>query len=37
MKIIKRSGQETTFDEEKIINAVRKANKEVNELSLIHI
>lgn len=35
MKIIKRSGQETTFDEEKIINAVRKANKEVNEVSRI--
>ncbi len=35
MKIIKRSGQETAFDEEKIINAVRKANKEVNEVSRI--
>ncbi|HIR22276.1 MAG TPA: anaerobic ribonucleoside-triphosphate reductase, partial [Candidatus Scatosoma pullicola] len=35
MKIIKRSGQEAVFDEEKIINAVRKANKEVNEVSRI--
>ncbi len=35
MKIIKRSGQEAVFDEEKIINAVRKANKEVNEISRI--
>ncbi len=35
MKIIKRSGQETTFDEEKIVNAVKKANKEVNEVSRI--
>ena len=35
MKIIKRSGQEAIFDEEKIVNAVRKANKEVNEVSRI--
>lgn len=35
MKIIKRSGQETSFDEEKIVNAVKKANKEVNEVSRI--
>ncbi len=35
MKIIKRSGQEATFDEEKIVCAVRKANKEVNEVSRI--
>lgn len=35
MKIIKRSGQEMTFDIEKIINAVRKANKEVSELAQI--
>ena len=35
MKIIKRSGQEAVFDEEKIVNAVRKANKEVNEISRI--
>lgn len=35
MKIIKRSGQETMFDEEKIVNAVKKANKEVNEVSRI--
>lgn len=35
MKIIKRSGQEAVFDEEKIVNAVRKANKEVNEVSRI--
>lgn len=27
MKIIKRSGQETSFDEEKIVNAVKKATK----------
>ncbi|MFQ7700511.1 MAG: anaerobic ribonucleoside-triphosphate reductase [Christensenellaceae bacterium] len=35
MKIIKRSGQEMSFDEEKIVNAVKKANKEVNEVSRI--
>ena len=35
MKIIKRSGQEAIFDEEKIVNAVRKANKEVNEVARI--
>ena len=35
MKIIKRSGQEAVFDEEKIVNAVKKANKEVNEISRI--
>ena len=35
MKIIKRSGQEAIFDEEKIVNSVRKANKEVNEVSRI--
>lgn len=33
MKIIKRSGQEAVFDEEKIVNAVKKANREVSELS----
>ncbi len=31
MKIIKRSGQEVVFDKEKIIAAIRKANKEVGE------
>ena len=31
MKIIKRSGQEVVFDKEKIVSAVRKANKEVLE------
>lgn len=31
MKIIKRSGQEVIFDLEKIVNAVRKANKEIVE------
>ena len=31
MKIIKRSGQEVDFDKEKIIAAIRKANKEVGE------
>ena len=31
MKIIKRSGQEVVFDKEKIIAALRKANKEVSE------
>ena len=31
MKIIKRSGQEVSFDKEKIISAIRKANKEVGE------
>ena len=35
LKITKRSGQEAIFDEEKIVNAVRKANKEVNEVSRI--
>ena len=35
MKIIKRSGQEAVFDEEKIVNAVRKANREVNEMARI--
>ncbi len=29
MKIIKRNGEETVFDEEKIVNAIKKANKEV--------
>ena len=31
MKIIKRSGEEVVFDKEKIVNALRKANKEVAE------
>ena len=31
VKIIKRSGQENTFDGNKITVAVRKANKEVND------
>ena len=31
MKIIKRSGQENTFDGNKITVAVRKANKEVDD------
>ena len=31
MKIIKRSGQEVVFDKEKIVAAVRKANKEIVE------
>ena len=31
MKIIKRNGAEEGFDPEKIISAVRKANKEVSE------
>ena len=31
MKIIKRSGQEVTFDIAKIISAIRKANKEIEE------
>ena len=31
MKIIKRSGQEVIFDKEKIVAAIRKANKEVGE------
>ncbi|MBE7068495.1 MAG: anaerobic ribonucleoside-triphosphate reductase, partial [Clostridiales bacterium] len=31
MKIIKRSGQEVVFDKEKIVSAIRKANKEVGE------
>ena len=35
MKIIKRSGQEVTFDKEKIVAAVRKANKEVVESARI--
>ena len=35
MKIIKRSGQEVVFDVEKIIGAVRKANKEVVESARI--
>ena len=30
MKIIKRNGTEVEFDEEKILNAIRKANKEVS-------
>ena len=29
MKIIKRNGEEAVFDKEKIVNAIRKANKEV--------
>ena len=32
MKIIKRNGQEVIFDKEKIVEAIRKANKEVGEL-----
>lgn len=35
MNIIKRSGQEVEFDIEKILNAVRKANKEISEFSRI--
>lgn len=35
MKIIKRSGQEAVFDVDKIINAVRKANREVKEDSRV--
>ena len=35
MKLIKRSGQEVIFDVEKIIDAVRKANKEVVESARI--
>ena len=31
MKIIKRSGQEVIFDKEKIVAAVRKANREIEE------
>ena len=31
MKIIKRSGEEVAFDKEKIVNALKKANKEVAE------
>ena len=30
--VIKRSGEEVSFDLEKIINAIRKANKEVDRL-----
>ena len=37
MKVIKRSGQEVEFDQEKILNAIKKANasveKEENRLS----
>ncbi len=33
MKIIKRNGTEVTFDADKIVNAVRKANNEVSETS----
>ena len=35
MKIIKRSGQEVYFDKEKIVEAVRKANKEMIETARI--
>ncbi len=35
MKIIKRSGQEVVFDREKIVAAVRKANKEIVESARI--
>ena len=35
MKIIKRSGQEVIFDKEKIVAAVRKANKEIVESARI--
>ena len=35
MKIIKRSGQEVIFDKEKIVSALRKANKEVSERNRI--
>ena len=31
MKIIKRSGEEVPFDKEKIVNALKKANREVSE------
>ena len=31
MNIIKRSGKEVKFNAEKILNAIRKANKEVSE------
>ena len=35
-KIIKRNGEEVTFDIDKIINAITKANEEVSKLHQLH-
>ena len=35
MNIIKRSGQETVFDVEKIVNAIKKANREIESIARI--
>ena len=32
MRVIKRSGEEVDFDVEKIVNAIKKANQEVDKL-----